>query len=61
MRGGEPEVQAFSDLIGRPVLVVQELTPGYITFRKGCNLASNKEPLVFFNIGEGHFQAGVKN
>jgi len=57
--GGGPEVQAFSDLVGRPVLVVQELIHGYITFRKGCNLALDKEPLVFFNIGEGHFQAGV--
>ena len=57
--GSAPELQAFSDLVGRPVIVVQSLGPTF-DWSAGFNLALTTEPLIFINHSAVHYEAMLR-
>lgn len=64
--GGKPELQALSDLLGRPILVRQKGGEGkrkgiISTFFPIHGIITNHLPLMILNSGEGHFEPLIQN
>jgi hypothetical protein len=57
--GSEPELYAISNLVKKPVIVIQELDGFEPTFSSGINLDLKSEPLCFINYNAAHYEAMV--
>lgn len=57
--GGQPELEAFSEITQRPVIVLQNVYGKTPRWSAGINLHFAGEPLVFMNYSASHFEAMI--
>ncbi|MGD0665840.1 MAG: OTU domain-containing protein, partial [Rhabdochlamydiaceae bacterium] len=57
--GSQPELEAFSEITQRPVIVVQSLGENPFEWSAGINLHFKGDPLIFRNHGATHYEAMV--
>ncbi len=57
--GSGPELKAFSDMVERPVIVVQKLGGNDFHWSGWANLDFDAEPLIFINHSAVHYEAMI--
>lgn len=57
--GSQPELEAFSEITERPVIVVQSLGDNPFEWSAGINLHFKGDPLIFRNHGATHYEAMI--